>query len=206
MRKDLFRKEPLKRLAAPDNTQQLIVQPRLSLWILLAALAVILITVSSAYLTMTIYSTVNGNGIFISNSSDHAPKSPLDYEVLLFIPIDEGNKVSTGMKAQITPQNMDMEEYTYIKGTVTGISSWPVTEDEITERLNHSELGDYFLKKAGDPVYIVTVSPIQDKKDPESFVYSAQTGEEPVIKPYFMCHGRIITDEETVLEKFFPPL
>lgn len=205
MRKDLFRKEALDTFSSPDKTDQLIIIPRFPYWIVLIGLLIFVVAFYLAFTQMTLYTIVEGDGIFISSSSDHPNVSQSDLEIVLFINFIEGHKVAPGMRAQISPLTMEKDEFAYIRGTVTETTLWPATRDEVAAVLNNnSELAEYVLSNVrGGVSYIVYVSPDRQPDDPESFVLSAQVRDPFVTLPGTPCHGRIIIKERTIEEKFF---
>ncbi len=205
MRKDLFRKKALDTLSSPDKTDQLIMIPRFPYWIVLIGLLIFVVAFYLAFTQMTLYTIVEGDGIFISSSSDYSNVSPSDLEIVLFINFIDGHKVTPGMKAQISPLTMQKDEFAYIRGTVTETTLWPATRDEVAAVLNNNhELAEYVLSSVrGGVSYIVYVSPDRRPDDPEGYILSAQVRDPFVTLPGTPCHGRIILKEKTIQEKFF---
>jgi len=205
MRDNLFRKDPKKKILSPHKTDQMIVQPRLSTWLVLAGLLVIIVALFFGLLNITLITTVDGNGIVISNTS-RATVSPLsEPEVFLFIPFTRGQQVHPGMTVQVSPLSLGRDEYMYFEGTVTGITPWPVTRDEVSAQLNNnSELADYYLSRMNEPPRIARVRLNTVPGHPELLVKSGQFPDTFVLHPATPCQGRIIVSQKKIYEKFFP--
>ena len=204
MKDNIFRKEALKKHSAPDNTDQLIVLPRLSYWIGLAILLIIVVTLFVCYTQLILYIIVEGDGIFQSNLSESIGNSSSNQEVILFINYYDGHKILPGMKVHISPLTMEMDEFSYIEGTVTKILLWPASKYEVASILNNNtDLADFIMSKVNGPPYLVYVSLNREPDDPDSYILSAQVNDEIIAMPSTPCHGRIIIKQSTVQEKFF---
>lgn len=196
MNEDLFRKEALDQLAAPDNTDQLITQPKLSSWIALAGLLIILGALFIWVLGITIYVEVKGNGILINNSSET--------EALLFVPLEDGMKVSPGMNAQISPVTLEKDEFAFISGKVKQVSQWPLSKQQMTQELGNPELADHFIKLAGSAPFEVRVSLLKDPDNVSDYLWS-ESVEEPVeIKGGVPCKGSIVIRTKKPISLIFP--
>ena len=205
MKQDMFRKEALQKQSAPDNTDKLIILPRLPYWIGIAILLIIVVTVFHTFTHMIEYTYVEGDGLFLNNSSDSFQNSSSNLEVILFIKYTDGNKVLPGMEVRISPLTMDKDEYANIRGIVSNASTWPAKKEEVVHLLdNNNELANYFLSNINGPPYLVRVSLDRKTSDPDSYVFSSRIDEEFIVMPYTPCHGRIIIKQNTIKDLFFP--
>ncbi len=109
------------------------------------------------------------------------------------------------MKVHISPLTMEMEEFSYIEGTVTNITLWPASKSEVASVLdNNSDLADFIMSNVKGPPYLVYVSLNREPPDdPDSYILSAQVKDNIIAMPSTPCHGRIIIKQQTVQEKFF---
>ncbi len=205
MQDDLSCKEPQKNVSAPDNNDQLIVQPRFPSWIVLVGLLVILVSLFFGFLNITLNITAEGQGIFVGNQSPVTPHSLEGGEVLLFIPFIEGQNVQTGMNAHISPLSIGQDEYAYVEGTVAHITQWPLTREEMTKTLNNnSELANYYISHTNGPPLLVrvTLDPTPGRTD--SYLQSPQVPRPFIIRYGTPCEGTILISRQKVYEQLFP--
>jgi hypothetical protein len=205
MRDTLFRKDPLDKISSPDKTDQLIVQPRLSSWVILIGLLVILVALFFGLLNITILTTVDGNGIFISNISPAGSSTPAEPEVLLFIPFAEGQQVRSGMTVHVSPLSFGKEEYAYLEGTITDVTPWPVTREGVVLLLNNnSALADFYLSQIKSPPLIARVTLTTIPGHPDTLEKSGQAPARFTVHAAAPCQGQILIRQQKVYEKFFP--
>ena len=205
MQDDLSGKEPQKKISAPDNNDQLIVQPRFPSWIVLVGLLVILVSLFFGFLNITLNITAEGEGIFVGNQSPGTPHSLAGGEVLLFIPFIEGQNVQPGMKAHISPLSIGQDEYAYVEGTVAHITQWPLTREEMTKTLNNnSELANYYISHTnGPPLQVrVTLDPAPGSTD--LYLQSPQAPRPFIIRYGTPCEGTILISRQKIYEQLFP--
>jgi len=205
MQDDLSCKEPKKKISAPDNTDQLIVQPRFPSWIVLVGLLVILVSLFFGFLNITLNITAEGQGIFVGNQSPGTPHSLAGGEVLLFIPFIEGQNVQPGMNAHISPLSIGQDEYAYVEGTVAHITQWPLTREEMTKTLNNnSELANYYISHTNGPPLLVRVTLDVAPGSTDSYLQSPQVPRPFIIRYGTPCEGTILISRQKVYEQLFP--
>ena len=73
-----------------------------------------------------------------------------DLEALIYVPPAEGKRIEPGMEALISPSTVRREEHGSIKGTVTSISSFPVTIEGISAKLQNRGLAQA-ISQNGSP-------------------------------------------------------
>lgn len=199
-------KERQIRTAAPDPTDQLIVQPRFPSWIVLVGLLVILVSLFFGFLNITLNITAEGYGIFLGNQSMGTSQSVTGGQVLLFIPFIEGQNIQTGMKAHISPLSAGQDEYSYVEGTVAHITQWPLTRDEMTKTLNNnSDLADYYIGHTKGPPLLVHIMLDPAPGSTDVYLQSPQVTGPFVIREGAPCEGSIVISRQKVYEQLFPP-
>jgi hypothetical protein len=205
MQDDLSGKEPKKKISAPDNNDQLIVQPRFPSWIVLVGLLVILVSLFFGFLNITLNITAEGEGIFVGNQSPGTPHSLAGGEVLLFIPFIEGQNVQPGMSAHISPLSIGQDEYAYVEGTVAHITQWPLTREEMTKTLNNnSELANYYISHTNGPPLLVRVTLDPAPGSTDLYLQSPQAPRPFIIRYGTPCEGTILISRQKVYEQLFP--
>ena len=197
MKKDLFRKEALDRLAAPENTDQIIIQPRLSLWIILLGLFILLVIAFIWATQITIYEEIGGDGIFINNSST--------LQATIYVPFEDGKKVFPGMEVQISPLTLEKDEFGFIEGKVSGVTDWPLSTDEIAGYMkNNSELAGHFSRIVGYSPYGVNITLLHDPNNDADYRWSNQVEKPVMISAGVPCHGIIQVRSKKMLSSIFP--
>lgn len=205
MQDNLSSKEAQKKGSAPENTDQLIVQPRFPSWIVLAGLLIILVSLLFAFLNITLNITTHGEGIFVGNQSYGTPQSLAGGEVLLFVPFIEGQNVQPGMTAHISPLNIGQDEYAYVKGNVSHITQWPLTQEEMAKILNNnSELADYFIGHTKGPPLMVRVTLDHAPGSTDLYLQSPEAPRPIIIRHGTPCEGTILISRQKVYEQLFP--
>jgi HlyD family secretion protein len=84
------------------------------------------------------------------------------YEVLSYIPLDQGKKVKVGMPAIIIPSTINYEEHGAIKGVVKFVSSMPVSYQKIINKTGDNKLANNFETQ---PVLEVLISLEKDNRN-----------------------------------------
>ena len=182
-RESLFRKEALDTYSHPDQTDQLIRQPGIRSWIGLAGILILLIVIVFWFFSGTLAVKVYGEGIIVQNSSDTVS--------ILFVPIEDGKLVKPGMEVQISPVTLEQEEYASVSGIVTEVSSWPVSQNNMSEILHHDDLPAYFVKRIGPDPFVVYVTLNHDPNNPEEYDWSDTVNYPPKIEDGTPCSGKI---------------
>jgi len=59
---------------------------------------------------------------------------------MIFFPAREAKKIKAGSKISVVPSTVKQEEYGYIEGIVTSISSFPVSDQYLQATLQNSSL------------------------------------------------------------------
>ena len=196
MNKKLFREEALSNLASPEQTDQMMTQPSVMLWLSLIGLILLVTGVCFWVITGTVYTVVYGKGIIIENSSEA--------EVIFFVPIENGKEIEPGMQAQISPSNLDKEEFAYLHGLVIKVSSWPVSREYIEETFNNSDLDDYFIETTGIAPYEVHISVLHDKNNPSEYYWSKSVQKPVNLSTGITCSGGIKVREDHPLGLILP--
>ena len=179
-------------------------QPRLSSWVILIGLLVILVALFFGLLNITLITTVDGNGIFISNATQAGSSAPAEPEVLLFIPFTEAQQVRPGMTVHVSPLSLGKDEYAYLEGIVTDVTPWPPSREEVVYLLNNnSGLADYYLSRITGPPLIARVRLDSVPGQPDTLVKSGQVPASFTVHAAAPCQGQILVSQQKVYEKFF---
>ena len=86
----------------------------------------------------------------------------LPLEARLYISVNAGYAIKAGSRVQLSPANVTTSEYGYLKGIVTSAGKFPVTEQDLVDRLQHPELSTQLL--AGGPKLQIVVALVAGSK------------------------------------------
>lgn len=125
-------------------------------------------------------------------------------DAIVFMEPDQGQRVSTGMPALVTPDIIEKEEFGSLKGEVLTVSPFPVANETLVAALQNPELTKEFTDK-GPP----TAIRIRIKRDPATFSgyqWSSSRGPEKKIIPGMVADVRITVREQPPLSLVIPTL
>ena len=115
-------------------------------------------------------------------------------EVVAYVPIDTANTLALGMETQISPKFAPREEYGYMDGVITSISSIPATEDSIVK---HMGTTDYVSSVVPDTTCVeVRIKISYDPNSKNFYRWSNSNGEELNVDVGTVCDLQIITDRQ----------
>ncbi len=58
----------------------------------------------------------------------------------LYVPVNTGYGINLGMRVQIAPANVSPSEYGYLQGSVESAAKFPISQQELAERLQNADL------------------------------------------------------------------
>ena len=113
---------------------------------------------------------------------------------VLYIPSKDGKKIKKGMEALVAPSTVQPQEYGFIKGKVTYVSDFPITEKGMLTSVKNDQLAKGLL--AGGPLFEVHVDFEKDPGAYSGFKWTSAKGPEVLIKEGTSCMGKITVLEE----------
>lgn len=117
-----------------------------------------------------------------------------DLTGILYIPSQDGKKIRKGMEALVVPSTVQPQEYGFIKGKVTYVSDFPITQQGMLTSIKNDQLAKGLLAKG--PLFEVHVN---FEKDPESysgFKWTSAKGPDIYIKEGTSCMGKVTIKQE----------
>jgi HlyD family secretion protein len=73
-------------------------------------------------------------------------EAPADLVCVTYFPIGEGKQIRSGMRIQVTPDNVKRERFGAIVGRVVSVSTFPVTKEGAALLLGNREVAEQMLK------------------------------------------------------------
>jgi hypothetical protein len=268
MNRPIFRKAALKRLASPDQLDQLMQVTNPRGWVALAGFALLLFAALLWGVLGTISTTVEGRGVllrggikpllspadgvvekFLRRAGDEVKKgeplvalttasgprtvhSPFHGRMLnrtakegdpvkkntallmleslaepllarLYVPVSEGYKVQTGMAVHVWPANVKADEFGYLVGKVVSTGRFPITRQELADRLGNDDLAGDLLAGAAKLQILVSLT---EADTPSGFRWSGGRGPDLPLYSGTPCQARIVVARHRPLHLVFPNL
>jgi NHLM bacteriocin system secretion protein len=113
---------------------------------------------------------------------------------ILYIPSKDGKKIKKGMEALIVPSTVQPEEYGFIKGKVTYVSDFPITQQGMLTSVKNDQLTKQLL--VGGPLFEVYVDFEKDPLSYSGFKWTSAKGPDIFLKEGTSCLGKITIKRE----------
>jgi multidrug efflux pump subunit AcrA (membrane-fusion protein) len=122
----------------------------------------------------------------------------------LYLPVSEGYQVEPNMRVQVWPANVRRDEFGYLKGRVVSASRFPITRQELADRLQNDDLARELT--TGPPKLQILVELSADPKTTSGYRWSTSAGPPLQLFSGTPCQGRIIIAEHRPIHLVFPAL
>lgn len=113
---------------------------------------------------------------------------------ILYIPSKDGKKIKKGMEALIVPSTVQPEEYGFIKGKVTYVSDFPITQQGMLTSVKNDQLTKQLL--VGGPLFEVYVDFEKDPVSYSGYKWTSANGPDIFLKEGTSCLGKITIKRE----------
>ena len=113
---------------------------------------------------------------------------------ILYIPSKDGKKIKKGMEALIVPSTVQPEEYGFIKGKVTYVSDFPITQQGMLTSVKNDQLTKQLL--VGGPLFEVYVDFEKDPVSYSGYKWTSAKGPDIFLKEGTSCLGKITIKRE----------
>lgn len=121
---------------------------------------------------------------------------------VVFAAAGDGKRIKHQMEAQISPATVKTEEYGFIRGTVTFVSSFPSTPERMMRVLRNQELVRQ-LSGAGAPIEVLVNL---DRRSNGSYNWSSAARDPVEITSGTLCSGSIIVKRSRPISLVLPLL
>ena len=126
-----------------------------------------------------------------------------DLTGLLYIPVDKGKRVESGMSIQLAPNGVDVSQSGSLLGVVRSVSQYPMTAQGIGQHLGNTQLAQFILQSQQGAVMEVTFDLVKDADSESGYLWTSKVGEHKPITPGSFCTGSIIIERKPPIEKVF---
>jgi NHLM bacteriocin system secretion protein len=113
---------------------------------------------------------------------------------ILYIPSKDGKKIKKGMEALIVPSTVQPQEYGFIKGKVTYVSDFPITQQGMLTSVKNDQLTKQLL--VGGPLFEVYVDFEKDATSYSGYKWTSAKGPDIFLKEGTSCLGKITIKQE----------
>lgn len=115
-------------------------------------------------------------------------------KAVLYIPSQDGKKIKKGMEAFVVPSTVQPQEFGFIKGKVTYISDFPITQQGMMTSVKNDQLAKGLLSSG--PLFEVHVEFDKDTNSYSGFKWTSAKGPNIAIKEGTSCTGKITIKQE----------
>ena len=120
---------------------------------------------------------------------------------IAFIPVTKGKKVKVGMGALVTPSNVSRSAFGGIKGKITYVSPFPVSESRIMSVVGNEAIAQKFTN---GPVLELNVKLINDQKTITGYEWTSGNGPDINISPGLLSTTYIVTQVKRPISYALP--
>ena len=191
MENKMFRKTALDRISSPEQLNEYMKVVGHGVWFILAGLAAVFIAFAVWGFTGSIPETAEVSGTILSPEGN-----PM--AVYCYLPIDEAKPLAAGMSVRVSPGYAPREQYGYIYGTISSVSSTPVTMQSLTEQLGTDT--QYLSLQSGNLIEVIAELGMHEDGTPK---WSTSRGASVNLTVGSTCSVTVITYERKPYELMF---
>lgn len=155
---EIFRKTNLERISSPEKLNDYIKVINPSVAIMLAALGLLLLGGLVWGFLGNIPLTVSASGAFYASEGGGSCD-----RLAVVVSAEDAGSLQEGMEVQVSPSTASRDTYGFIRGEITQIEPYPVTEDELAKLLGSDKLPSLIMPETAGILVIVAL-----QGDPES--------------------------------------
>ena len=127
-----------------------------------------------------------------------------DLTGLLYIPVEKGKRVKSGMTIQLAPNGVDVSQTGSLIGVVRTVSQYPMTMQGIQQHLSNAQLAQWIIMAQNNSAVMeVTFDLVKDPSSESGYLWTSQVGEHKPITAGSFCTGSIIIERKPPIERVF---
>ncbi|WBX76776.1 NHLP bacteriocin system secretion protein [Tenacibaculum ovolyticum] len=123
---------------------------------------------------------------------------------VLYIPSQDGKKIKEGMEALVVPSTVQPQEYGFMKGKITYVSDFPITQKGMMMTVKNAQLVQGLLSRGA--LFEVYVEFEKDDKAFSGFKWTSAQGPQIAINEGTSCMGKITVKSEPPVTMVVPAL
>ncbi|MEH1770627.1 NHLP bacteriocin system secretion protein [Nostoc sp.] len=125
---------------------------------------------------------------------------------ITYFPVENGKKIQSGMKIQITPQTVKRERFGGIVGTVTDVSPFPITTEAAANVVGNPQIIAGLVSEKQPVVIQVSATLEPDSKTFSNYKWSSSQGPRMTISAGTTTSVRVKVEERAPITFVFPIL
>jgi multidrug resistance efflux pump len=122
---------------------------------------------------------------------------------VLYVPVEQGKRVETGMSIQLAPNGVDTSQSGWLLGVVRSVSQYPTSTTAMSKVLGNEQLVQYILNNERGAVMEVKFDLVKDENSESGYLWTSFVGQHKPITAGSFCTGSIIIDRVPPIEKVF---
>lgn len=126
-----------------------------------------------------------------------------ELEAVLYVSPIEGKKVMPGMKVDIIPTTVNVEEFGFMLGKVIRVSQFPATDERMMAVLGNRKLVEDLCPGGSSP-FEVYADLISDLNTPTGYKWSSRRGPPGKVYSGALCKARITVRKRSPISLFIP--
>lgn len=130
----------------------------------------------------------------------------IDLEAIIYLPATEGKNVRPGMRVQIAPTTVQVEESGVMLGWVKAVGEFPESRESVARVLENPELVERFFTATDGAPIEVRVDLIPSRETVSGFKWSSPQGPDVEIRSGTLASANIIIQDEPPVNLIFPGL
>lgn len=123
-------------------------------------------------------------------------------KVFCYVPVTDGKKISVGMSVMVYPTTVNRQEYGHMEATVTKVSEYVVSGEEIRNILGSEELAQSFLQNG--PVILVECELMVDETTASGYYWSNRKGRTVELTDGTIVSADVVLNENPPITKLIP--
>lgn len=123
-----------------------------------------------------------------------------------YFPVGDGKKIQPGMSIQITPQTVKRERFGGIIGTISSVSSFPITKEAVALEVGNSEIVEALISEKQEGMIQVFSDLKLDPSTSSGYKWSSSTGPHLKISSGTTTTVRVKVEERAPITFILPIL
>ncbi len=123
-------------------------------------------------------------------------------EVVCYVPLGSGKKITEGMEVLVYPSTVNKQEYGHMVGTVMEVDPYVASTDDLRKKLGNESLVEAFLKDG--PVVAIVVKLQEDEDSASGYYWSSAKGKGVSLVEGTMVEASIVLEEKAPITMLIP--
>jgi len=140
-----------------------------------------------------------GSSVCKIKTSDYGSRG-----TILYIPVSEGKKIKEGMDVVVYPSTVNRQEYGHMEGTVSHVSDFVVSAEDMMNTLGDQALVQSFQQHGA--VIRVTLDLKKDSATKSGYYWSSKKGADIILEEGTLVSADIVTAEKAPITMLIPLL